>query len=85
MEFPQFRSLNNNQVIYKINSENEFVELKITGKYYSINKYIANQYPEKLKIREMITNANEEYVEITQFDFNEIKLTCESSKKLVEF
>ncbi len=77
MKFPLYRSLNNNQVVYQIISDIEFIELKITGKYYSINKYIANQYPEKVKIREMILNSDKEYLEINKNDFEQIKLSCE--------
>jgi len=85
MNFPFFRGLANQQVFYQINSEVEFIELKITGNYYSINSYHAAQYPEKLKIREMILNLDNSLIEIDQFDFNRIKFECEQEKKLIAF
>jgi hypothetical protein len=85
MNFPFFRSLSNQQVFYQINSEVEFIELKITGNYYSINIYQASQYPEKLKIREMIMNEDKSLNEIDQFEFNRIKLNCQLEKKLIAF
>ncbi len=85
MKFPQYRSLNNNQVVYQIISDIEFIELKITGKYYSINNYRAHQYPEKVKIREMILNTDKEYLEINKNDFELIKLSCDKTKTRIDF
>jgi hypothetical protein len=85
MIFPIYRSLANHLVLYQINSENEFIELKITGNYYSINSYHASQYPEKLKIREMILNSDKSLIEIDQIEFNRIKFKCEHEKKLIAF
>lgn len=85
MNFPIYRSLANHLVLYQINSENEFIELKITGNYYSINSYHAAQYPEKLKIREMILNSDESLIEIDQIEFNRIKFKCEQEKIIVDF
>ena len=64
MIFPIFRSLENHLVFYRISSESEFTELKITGNYYSINSYYASQYPEKLKIRErkILLEESENYI-----------------------
>lgn len=85
MEFPQYRSLNSNQVVYQINSDIEFIEIKITGKYYSINTYTANQYPEKVKIREMLLNTDKQYLKISKNDFDQIKLICEKTKRQTAF
>lgn len=85
MNYPIFRSLSNNLVFYQINNENEFTELKITGNYYSINTYYAAQYPEKLKIREMILNEGNILNEIDQAEFNRVKLKCEQENKLISF
>ena len=85
MIFPIFRSLENHLVFYRISSESEFTELKITGNYYSINSYFASQYPEKLKIREMILNEDKSLIEINQIEFNRIKFKCEHEKKIIDF
>jgi hypothetical protein len=85
MKFPQYRSLNNNQVVYQIISDIEFIELKITGKYYSINNYMDHQYPEKVNIREMILNPDKEYLEINKNDFELIKLSCDKTKTRIDF
>ena len=85
MIFPIYRSLANHLVLYQINSENELIELKITGNYYSINSYQASQYPEKLKIREMILNSDKSLIEIDQIEFNRVKFKCEHENKLIDF
>jgi hypothetical protein len=85
MIFPIFRSLENHLVFYRISSESEFTELKITGNYYSINSYYASQYPEKLKIREMILNEDKSLIEIDEKEFNRVKLKCEQENKLIAF
>jgi hypothetical protein len=59
--------------------------LKITGNYYSINSYFASQYPEKLKIREMILNEDKSLIEIDEKEFNRVKLKCEQENKLIAF
>jgi hypothetical protein len=41
--------------------------------------------PEKVKIREMILNSDKEYLEINKNDFEQIKLSCDKSKKRIEF
>lgn len=85
MEFPVFRGLNNNNVIYQIDSDNDFIEIKRTGKFYSINHYIAYQYPEKLKIREMISNSENIYDNINKLEFDELKYFWETNLIKIEF
>lgn len=54
MDFPQYRKLNNSKAFYKIVDNNSFEEIKLMGtkKFYHIIK--AQQYPEKLKIIDML-------------------------------
>lgn len=85
MTYPVFRCLANHLVYYRIENESEFTELKITGNYYSINTYYASQYPEKLKIRDMILNEDKLLIEIDKNEFNTIKYKCEIEKKLIAF
>ncbi len=85
MDFPVFRGLNDNQVIYQIISDNDFIEIKRTGKFYSINQYIANQYPEKLRIREMILNTNNIYIKLDKIEFDKLKYEWESSLIEIDF
>jgi hypothetical protein len=54
MTYPIYRKLPNQKAYYKINSSHHFEEIQLLGKkifHYTIE---ANQYPEMLKIKEMI-------------------------------
>jgi hypothetical protein len=85
MDFPVYRSLNNSQVIYQINSDNDFFEIKRTGKFYSINHYVANQYPEKLRIRDMIINSENTFMNLNKIQFDELKFNWENNLNKIDF
>lgn len=52
--FPQYRMLNNGKAYYKIVSENEFEELQIMGSKVFYHKFKVEQYPDLLRIKDMI-------------------------------
>jgi len=53
--FPQYRMLSNGKVFYQILSMVEFVEVQYIGEKKMIFKMRAEQYPEKLRIMEMLS------------------------------
>lgn len=65
--FPQYRKLNNGKAYYKIVSENEFEELQIVGSKVIFHKFKVEQYPDLLRIKDMI-DLNEGLFEITTED-----------------
>jgi hypothetical protein len=67
-EFPQYRKLINNKSYYRIEDENHFTEIQLIGKKAFQLKVQAIQYPEKLKIKEML-NCKEPYKKIEQSEF----------------
>lgn len=74
--FPAYRKLENNKVYYKIHSENEFEEIILLGKYYFINKVVATQYPEKLRISDMIDGNKNTYLVISETDYKAFQEEC---------
>ena len=52
--FPQYRKLNNGKAYYKIVSENEFEELQIMGAKVFYHKFKVSQYPDLLRIKDML-------------------------------
>ena len=56
--FPIYRKLINNKSFYKINTLEEFEEIRIIGTKVSIQIFTAKQYPEKLLIQDMIKLTN---------------------------
>lgn len=59
-DFPQYRMLSNGKVFYKIISENEFIEIQFMGEKKMEFRMMAEKYPEKLKIMEML-NCKDPY------------------------
>jgi len=54
MKFPQYRQLAGTQVLYEILSVTHFVEYKKLGSKWLRFEVVASQYPEMLRIREML-------------------------------
>lgn len=55
MEFPQYRKLSNNQSFYIIETERKFIEIQLIGNHHIVHTIIAEQYPEILRIKEMLS------------------------------
>lgn len=55
MDFPQYRKYKNIETYFKIISEKEFEELSLLGAKFVKNLIVAKQYPEMLRIREMLS------------------------------
>lgn len=61
-DFPQYRKLSNDKVFYKIVNNREFHEIQVIGKFAQLYIIEAKQYPEFLKIRDMLNYAIEGFV-----------------------
>lgn len=70
-EFPQYRKIINNKSYYRIEDENHFTEIQLIGNKAFELKIQAIQYPEKLKIKEML-NCEEPYKKIEQSEFDRV-------------
>lgn len=70
MDFPQYRKLKNELSYYRIEDENRFTEIQVVGKRKMKFEIYATQYPEKLKILDMI-NCEFPYFKIDQGEFDE--------------
>jgi hypothetical protein len=57
MTFPIYRKLSNEKSYYKIVSANSFIELQKIGAKIRRHTVIAQQFPEKLRIQDMISLA----------------------------
>jgi hypothetical protein len=60
-DFPQYRKLSNGMRFYKINSSEVFEELQLVGEKVYHFTIKAEQYPEKLRIMDMV-NFSQGYV-----------------------
>ncbi|MES2799506.1 MAG: hypothetical protein V4638_05785 [Bacteroidota bacterium] len=57
LQFPIYRKLSNNKSYYRIDGLDHFVELKMLGNKFLRYEINARQYPEKLRILDMIDLA----------------------------
>ena len=77
MTFPIYRKLPNEKSYYKIVSAESFIELQRIGSKTKKHTLIANQYPEKLLIQEMISLSNG-YLESKEEEFDRIEQLLEN-------
>ncbi len=68
-DFPQYRKLSNGKVFYRINNNESFTEVQLLGSKSLIHEVKAVQYPEKLRIMDMLSAA-EPFVLSDENEFN---------------
>lgn len=70
MDFPQYRKYKNIETYFKIISEKEFEELSSLGKKYVKNSIVAEQYPEILRIQDMLNCEGGTWEVIEKKEYN---------------
>lgn len=63
-DFPQYRMLSNRKTFYKIIDDRNFEEIQLMGSRVLHYKIKAEQYPEILKIQDMLNGFEGLYIEI---------------------
>ncbi|MGB0915166.1 MAG: hypothetical protein ACPGVI_03795 [Crocinitomicaceae bacterium] len=71
-DFPQFRKLSNDKVFYKIISDREFHEIQVIGTFAQLYKIEAKQYPEILKIQDMLNYSIEGFVSSSREEYERL-------------
>lgn len=71
-DFPQYRKLSNNKVYYRINSLRQFDEIQLIGKSARFHTIEAQQYPEMLKIHEMLNLSLAGYESTSKEEFERL-------------
>jgi len=69
MEFPIYRKYFNGMSFYKIISEIEFEEKQLVGSKVHKHQVIANQFPEKLRIQDMISCKDKIWETMNESDY----------------
>lgn len=70
--FPTFRKLPNGQQVFKILTERSFVEKQRIGQRVLEYTFLATQYPEMIRIKEMLQLIG--YESITEQEFEDFGL-----------
>ena len=68
IDFPQYRKLSNEKVFYKILSDRKFIEIQLMGSKAFLYEFDAIQYPEILKIQDMLS-LEEAYLTSNKLEF----------------
>lgn len=70
--FPQYRMLSNGKSFYMISDERHFEEIQILGSKLIRHKVVAEQYPEMLRIQDMLSGFDGAYQVIDAEKWQEI-------------
>lgn len=81
MQYPTYQKLANAKAFYKIKNEKEFEELKIMGQKYCISLYVADQYPERVFIHDIMETG----LKINESEYNSTVQECKSTLLKVYF
>ena len=71
MDFPQYRKLSNGKSWYKIENERNFIEIQLVGSKKFVHLIEAKQYPEMLRIMEMLDLSMPDISIVSEEEFNQ--------------
>jgi hypothetical protein len=78
-DFPIYRKAAGGRSYYKILSLTEVLELQIIGTRYTWHHLLANIYPEKVFIGDLIDCTNNSFIRIMEEEYSEFIEHCKSS------
>jgi len=81
-DFPQYRMLSNEKVFYRIRSDREFDEVQLIGARAMWFSMVAQQYPEILKIQDLLSFEDDGIKTLTEQRFQEICAQYNLTEKL---
>ena len=68
-DFPQYRKLSNDKVFYRIVDDRHFDEIQIIGTKAQLRNVVAEQYPEILRIQDMLSYGVPGFFESNEVEF----------------
>jgi len=69
MNFPQYRKYKNIETYFKIISEKQFEEIVVLGEKYMVHQIKAVQFPEMLRIQDMLQNKDDLWEVLNEVDY----------------
>ncbi len=73
MDFPQYRKMKNEKAFYKIIGEKKFEEIQLMGSKAYFHTIEAKQYPEMIRIQDMLNVENEWFLKSSEKEYTELK------------
>lgn len=71
-DFPQYRMLSNGKSFYKITNDRHFEEVKLVGTRVFKQEFTATQYPEILRIEDMLGGMDGIYLTIDEAEWEKM-------------
>lgn len=71
--FPQYRKLSNNKSYYRITGDRNWDELQVVGSKVLCFHFVAEQYPEILRIQDMLNLHDGFYQACSEAEFLEVE------------
>ncbi len=71
IEFPVYRKYSNDKSYFKVESDNEFIQLQVIGKKVFESKITVVQYPERLLVNDLIQAEETHILSIGEAEFVE--------------
>lgn len=71
-DFPQYRKLSNDKVFYRINNDRQFDEIQIIGSKARLHTVEAFQYPEILRIQDLLSYEVEGFILSNEKEFYDL-------------
>ncbi|MEX1189504.1 MAG: hypothetical protein WED33_09615 [Bacteroidia bacterium] len=85
MDYPQYRAYFDENTIFEILNNGNFIEIKRTGKYFAVSEIECKLYPEKLFLQDLISASQDGIKVISLNDFEKIKSDWEKTLIKYEF
>jgi hypothetical protein len=79
-DFPQYRVLSNKKSWFKIINTQTFIEVQQMGSKFLAHTVEAKQYPELLRIQDMLLGVDGLFVESTEQEFLHVLRQSENTK-----
>lgn len=78
--FPLYRKYAHDKTFFRINSKENFDELTIIGSFYIYRNQQAHIFPEFTMIIDMIENSNNNWIAISEQEFEEKLEECKNTR-----
>jgi hypothetical protein len=73
MQFPQYRKYKNGEAWFKIISDKEWEEIRITGKNYQLHHFTAKILPDRNFLSDLTNDYYENWVKIEETEYEGMK------------
>jgi hypothetical protein len=78
--FPTYLKYKQHQTYFKINSSNNFEELRIFGNFFSLTVHEASILPDRVFIADLLDDKGERLELISKYEFDDVLERCYRTK-----